>query len=106
MGGGRGGRGGQEAGGLGWERVGVVGGGRPDNRLPLAASMVARPPVCVMRVMCVWSRHIYECVKSLVARVLQCVAVCCSVLQRGAVCCSVLQCVAVCCSVLQCVAAC
>jgi len=37
-------------------------------------------------------------------RVLQCVAVCCSVLQRIAVCCSVLQCVAVCCSVSQCVA--
>jgi len=52
-------------------------------------------------------------------RVLQCVAVCCSVLQcvvatfhgketneSVAVCCSVLQCVAVCCSVLQCVAVC
>ena len=40
-------------------------------------------------------------------RVLQFVAVCCSVLQCVecvAVCCSVLQCVAVCCSVLQCVA--
>jgi len=35
-------------------------------------------------------------------RVLQCVAVCCSVLQCVAVCCSVLQCVAVCCSVVQC----
>jgi len=35
--------------------------------------------------------------------VLQCVAVCCSVLQCVAVCCFVLQCVAVCCSVLQCV---
>jgi len=32
-------------------------------------------------------------------KVLQCVAVCCSVLQCVAVCCSVLQCVAVCCSV-------
>jgi len=32
-------------------------------------------------------------------RVLQCVAVCCSVSQCVAVCCSVLQCVAVCCSV-------
>jgi len=30
-------------------------------------------------------------------RVLQCVAVCCSVLQCVVVCCSVLQCVAVCC---------
>jgi len=57
------------------------------------------------------------------SRVLQCVAVCCSVLQcvlitrwslahtslgswLKAVCCSVLQCVAVCCSVLQCVAVC
>jgi len=59
------------------------------------------------------------------SRVLQCVAVCCSVLQCVAVCCSViafatnvfncnsrcgksrvLQCVAVCCSGLQCVAAC
>ena len=39
-------------------------------------------------------------------RVLQCVAVCCSVLQCVAVCCSVLQCVAVCCSVSQCVAVC
>ena len=48
-------------------------------------------------------------------RVLQCVAVCCSVLQCVAVCCSALQCVAVCCvlrcvevccSVLQCVAVC
>ena len=38
-------------------------------------------------------------------RVLQRVAVCCSVLQCVAVCCSVLQCVAVCCGVLQCVAA-
>ena len=38
------------------------------------------------------------------SRVLQCVAVCCSVLQCVAACCSVLQCVAVCCSVLQCVA--
>ena len=38
-------------------------------------------------------------------RVLQCVAVCCSVLQCVAVCCSVLQCAAVCC-VLQCVAVC
>jgi len=35
-------------------------------------------------------------------RVLQCVAVCCSVLQYVAVCHSVLQCVAVCCSALQC----
>jgi len=32
-------------------------------------------------------------------RVLQCVAMCCSVLQCAAVCCSVLQCAAVCCSV-------
>ena len=39
-------------------------------------------------------------------RVLQCVAVCCSVLQCVAVCCSVLQCVAVCRSVSQCVAVC
>ena len=39
-------------------------------------------------------------------RVLQCVAVCCSVLQCVAVCCSVLQCVAVCRSVLQCVDVC
>jgi len=39
-------------------------------------------------------------------RVLQCVAVCCSVLQCVAVCCSVLQYVAVCCSMLQCVAVC
>jgi len=39
-------------------------------------------------------------------RVLQCVAVCCSVLQCVAVCCSALQCVAVCCSVPQCVAVC
>ena len=39
-------------------------------------------------------------------RMLQCVAVCCSVLQCVAVCCSVLQCVAVCCSVLQCAAVC
>ena len=39
-------------------------------------------------------------------RVLQCVAVCCSVLQCVAVSCSVLRCVAVCCSVLQCVAVC
>ena len=45
---------------------------------------------------------------NLQVRVLQCVAVCCSVfcsvLQCVAVCCSVLQCVAVCCSVLRCVA--
>jgi len=34
-------------------------------------------------------------------RVLQCVAVRCSVLQCVAVCCSVLQCAAVCCSVLH-----
>jgi len=39
-------------------------------------------------------------------RVLQRVAVCCSVLQRVAVCCSVLQCAAVCFSVLPCVAVC
>jgi len=39
-------------------------------------------------------------------RLLQCVAVRCSVLQCVAVCCSVLQCVAMCCSVLQCVAVC
>jgi len=39
-------------------------------------------------------------------RVLQCVAVCCSVLQSVAVCCSVLQCAAVCCSVLQSVVLC
>jgi len=44
------------------------------------------------------------------ARVLQCVAVCCSecvavsVFQGVALCCSVLQCVAVCGSVMQCVA--
>jgi len=38
------------------------------------------------------------------ARVLQCVAVCCSALQCVAVRCSVLQCIAVCCSALQCVA--
>jgi len=37
-------------------------------------------------------------------RVLQCVAVCCSVWQGGAELCSVLQCVAVCCSLMQCVA--
>ena len=41
-----------------------------------------------------------------VYRMLQCVAVCCSVLQCAAVRCSALQCVAVCCSVLQCVAVC
>ena len=35
-----------------------------------------------------------------VERVMQCVAVCCSVLQCVAVCCSVLQCAAACCSVL------
>ena len=34
-------------------------------------------------------------------RMLQCVAVCCSVLQCVAVCCGVLHCVAVCCSVIQ-----
>ena len=39
-------------------------------------------------------------------RVLQCVAVRCSVLQCVAIFCSVLQCVAVYCSVLQCVAVC
>jgi len=39
-----------------------------------------------------------------VARVLQCVAVRCSVLRCVAVCCGVLRCVAVCYSVLQCVA--
>ena len=38
--------------------------------------------------------------------VLQCAAMYCSVLQCIAVCCSVLQCAAVCCSVLQCVAEC
>ena len=43
---------------------------------------------------------------SALQRVLQCVAVCCSVLQCVAVCCSVLQYVAVCCSVLHCVAVC
>jgi len=48
-------------------------------------------------------------IKSLLAewavqRVLQCVAVCCSVLQCVAVCSSKLQCVAVYCSALQCVA--
>jgi len=43
-----------------------------------------------------WSWDIYI----LYIRVLQGVAVCCSVLQGAAVCCSVLQCVAVCCSVL------
>jgi len=41
-----------------------------------------------------------------VERVMQCVAVCCSVLQCVAVCCIVLQCVAMCCNVLQCVAVC
>jgi len=39
-------------------------------------------------------------------RLLQCVAVCCSVLRYVAVRCSALQCVAVCCSVLQCVVVC
>jgi len=34
-------------------------------------------------------------------RVLQCVAVCCSVLQRLAMYCSVLRCVVVCCGVLE-----
>ena len=37
----------------------------------------------------------------LIFRVVQCVAVYCSVLQGGVVCCNVLQCVAVCYSVLQ-----
>jgi len=37
-----------------------------------------------------------------VSRVLQCVAVCCSVLQGFAVYCNVLQCVALHCSMLQC----
>ena len=45
----------------------------------------------------IYAWYIYSCVY----RVLQCVAVCCSVLQSVAVCCSVLQSVAVCCSVLQ-----
>ena len=39
-------------------------------------------------------------------RVLQCVAVCCSVLRCVAVCCSVLQCVVVRCSMMQCDAVC
>jgi len=37
-----------------------------------------------------------------VARVLQRIAVCCSVLQCVAVCCSALQCIAACCSVIDC----
>jgi len=44
--------------------------------------------------------------KSIIAFVLQYVAVCCSKLQCVAVCCSVLQCVAVCCSMLHHVALC
>jgi len=39
--------------------------------------------------------------RKLVALILRCVAVCCSVLQCVVVCCSVWQCVAVCCSVLH-----
>ena len=39
-----------------------------------------------------------ECVWTHVNKVMECVAVCCSVLQCVAVCCSVLQCVAVCCA--------
>ena len=41
-----------------------------------------------------------------VARVLHCVAVCCSVLQCAAMCCNVLHCAALCCSVSQHVAVC
>jgi len=50
--------------------------------------------------------HIYVWVRVYLSlyRVLQCVAVCCSVLQCVAVCCSVWHCVAVCCIVLQSVA--
>ena len=47
----------------------------------------------VLQHVAVWC-SVFQCVA--------CVAVCCSVLQYVAVCCSVLQCVAVCCSVLQC----
>ena len=54
-----------------------------------------------------FSRYDNRCSSSLFMtkrdRMLQCVAVCCSVLQCIAVYCSVLQCIAVCCSVLQCV---
>ena len=46
--------------------------------------------------------HLAVALKRKVARVLQCVAVCCSVLQYVAVCCSMLQCVAVCCSFAVC----
>jgi len=45
------------------------------------------------------ARQVFKCCS--VFRVLQCVAVWCSVLQCGAVCCSVVQCVAVWCSVLR-----
>ena len=57
------------------------------------------------------SRHIYRSLfmsvtakcyrRTRLQRMLQCVAVYCSVLQCVAVCCSVWQCIAVCCSVLQ-----
>jgi len=58
-------------------------------------------------ILCFCSRHTLNLARSStshLSRVLQCVAVCCSMLQSVAVCCSVLQCVAVHCSVLQCVA--
>jgi len=57
---------------------------------------------CDVFMCAMWLVHVCDVSESVVqGRMLQYVAVCCSVLQHVAVCCSALQCAAVCCSVLQ-----
>jgi len=61
----------------------------------LASTTSSSASICEVRLL--------QCV-AVRCSVVHCVAVWCSVLWRGAVCCSVLQCGAVCCSLVQCVA--
>ena len=82
--------------------------------------MLQRVAACCSALQCVAVRYsVLQCARGgmtfekfhqpplrLPPRVLQCIAVCCSVLQCVSVSLSVLQCVVVCCSVLQCVAVC
>ena len=58
---------------------------------------------CVLQCVLVMKNYLPD---GLPVRVLQCVAVCCSMLQCVAVCCSVLQRVAECCRAAQCVVVC
>jgi len=55
------------------------------------------PPHRISRMNRVNNEHLVRRVR----RLLQCVAVCCSVLHFDAVCCSMVQCITACCSVLQ-----